>query len=145
MVLVGIVRLGLFGNYAASSSLIENVVDIQADDLEGGYTLQEHSSYHQIFSVEMEGLSKINIYLRSYLKNNALFVVSIQNGTEAVIETAQSDELDVSDSSVTAHYIWDISDVSLDVGQEYDLYIYTGFIEEDEQKPTITGIEYVYE
>ena len=139
-----IVCVGLFGDISRSVPS-QNIVNLQADDLEGGYTLNEHSSYHQVFSVDEDGLDKINIHLRSYLTNNALFVVSIQKGTDEVLATVQSDELSVSDKTVSAYYIWDISDVELEVGREYDLYIYTGFIEEDEQNPTITGIEYVYE
>lgn len=144
VLLVIIVCFGLIGDISRSVPS-QNIVDLQADDLEGGYTLNENSSYHQTFSVDKEGLDKINIHLRSYLTNNALFVVSIQKGTEEVLATVESNELNTSDKSVSAFYIWDISDVGLEVGREYDLYIYTGSIGEDEQNPTITGIEYVYE
>ena len=120
-------------------------INLEDEELGSGVTLKEHSSYHQTFTAESADISHINIHLRSYLINDALFVASIQKGTEEVIATMQSNEMRISGADASSYYIMDIDDVELSKGEEYDLYIYTGYIEDEQQRPTVTGIEYVYE
>ena len=71
-------------------------------------------------------------------------MVSLQQGTDNVFATAQSDTMTVTDTDPFAYYVMDLSDVELSAGEEYDLFIYTGFIEENQQEPVITRIEYIY-
>ncbi len=143
VILIVAVVIGLFGK--SFSTPHYKKVDLKDSALTEGYTLKEHSSYHQTFKVESDGLKEIDIHFSGYFINNALFVVSIQRGTEDVFFTTQSNDLTVSGETAKSYYILDLTDASLNVGEEYDLYIYTGFIEENEQEPTITQIEYVYD
>ena len=111
------------------------------EDLEEGYVLQEHSSYSQKFTVEKDNFKEIHIAMSHFFDNTATFVVSVQKGQDEVIGTIQSNEMDYVDGSF---YSWDISDLDFEIGEEYDLYIFTGFIGEDEEKPVIKRIEYLY-
>jgi hypothetical protein len=132
-------------NKKSTTVKYEKGIDSGDPALEEGYLLKEHSSYHQSFTAEKSKLKQINVHLQNYLVNNALFVVSVQQGTENVISTIQSDDMLVTGQYISAYYIMDLSDVELNAGDSYDLYIYTGFIEENQQEPTITKVEYVYE
>ena len=76
-----------------------------------------------------------------FFDNTATFVLSVQKGQDEVVGTIQSNEMDYVDGSF---YSWDISDLDFEIGEEYDLYIFTGFIGEDEEKPVIKRIEYLY-
>ena len=68
-------------------------------------------------------------------------MISIQKGQNEVIQSVQSIELDKVDG---AYYIWEVSELGLKKGETYDLYIYTGFIGEDEENPVIKRIEFIY-
>ncbi len=142
-VLTIMVLVGIFGGTVSPAPKTKSV-DIEDSELENGYMLMEHSSYHQTFTAEDSDIKQINVYLSGYLINNALFVVSLQQGQENVIATVQSDSMTVSDYDYTSYYIMDLSDVELNPGEEYDLFIYTGFMDENQQEPVITKIEYIY-
>ncbi len=112
--------------------------------LEGGYVMHEHSTFHQSFMMKYSQLDHINIYLKANFNNNAMFVASLQRGTDEVFSSVQSNELEKTSNGVTAYYVWDVSDTQLKQVGEYDVYIFTGFIEEGQQGPVISKIEYVY-
>jgi hypothetical protein len=137
LVLIGILGTGIFSFDKMSS----NAVDYKDEALIDGYVLEEHSSYSQKFTVEKGGLSEIQVSLSAFFDNTATFVMSVQKGQDEVIATVQSNEVDYIDG---AYYSWDVSDIELEEGEEYDFYIFTGFIDIDEEKPVIKRIEYIY-
>ncbi len=116
-------------------------VDIKDEVLSDGYELAEHSSYNQQFTVKRKDLKEIHISLENFFENVGTFVISIQKGRDEIVQSVQSIELDKIDGS---YYIWDVSELGLEKGETYDLFIYTGFIGEDEENPIIKRIEYIY-
>ncbi|SFP36233.1 hypothetical protein SAMN04487928_101101 [Butyrivibrio proteoclasticus] len=117
------------------------VVDMDNSLFEDGITLGEHSSYQLTFEVEKENLHDIYIEMDNYSDDTAVFVASIQDGHEEVFKSVQSDALNYEDDK---HYIWDVSDLDLEEGAEYDLFFFTGYIEEDQLTPIITGVSFGY-
>lgn len=118
------------------------IVDNKSEDLaEGGYTLSEHSFYVEDFVLENKNLRAVRVYLPYYLDNTPLFVVSLQDEEGNVLATAQSNEMELIGKG---GYRLDVSGVELEKGKVYDLFIFTGFIEENEEKPVIARIEYEY-
>ncbi len=136
-VVVIVAGLGTYAVFHVES--LGHVIDLEDKELENGYTLEEHSSYEQEFTVEREDLKEIYVRLYNYFENTATFVVSIQKGTD-VVGTIQDNELEYDG----AYLIWDVSELNLPKGETYNLFVYTGFIEEDQEKPVIKKIVYVY-
>lgn len=137
-----IILIGLFGTGVLSvDKLITKTVDSNDEALIGGYELEEHSSYNQEFTVKRNDLKEIHISLENYFENVGIFVISIQKGQDEIIKSVQNIEIDKVDGS---YYSWDVSSLGLNKGETYDLYIYTGFIGEDEENPVLERIEYIY-
>lgn len=137
-----LILIGLFGTGALSlNKITTKSVDIKDEVLADGYELEEHSSYNQQFIVKRNDLKEIHISLERFFENVGTFVISIQKGQDEIVQSVQSKELDKIDGS---YYIWDVSELGLKKGEIYDLYIYTGFIGEDEENPVIKRIEYFY-
>ncbi|MBE5837179.1 hypothetical protein [Butyrivibrio sp.] len=116
----------------------ENLHD---ESLASGYELAEHSGYSQQFTVKRKDLKEIHVSLENFFENVGTFVLSIQKGQDEIVQSVQSVEFDKIDG---LYYIWDVSGLGLEKGDTYDLYIYTGFIGEDEENPVIKRIEYIY-
>ena len=137
-----IILIGLFGTGVLSvDKLITKTVDSNDEALIGGYELEEHSSYNQEFTVKRNDLKEIHISLENFFENVGTFVISIQKGQDEIIKSVQNIEIDKVDGS---YYSWDVSSLGLNKGETYDLYIYTGFIGEDEENPVLERIEYIY-
>ena len=137
-----LILIGLFGTGVLSADkFTTKTVNIEDEALEGGYELAEHSSYSQQFTVKRKDLKEIHVSLENFFENVGTFVISIQKGQDEIIQSVQSIDLDKIDVS---YYIWDVSGLGLEKGDTYDLYIYTGFIGEDEENPVIKRIEYIY-
>lgn len=137
-----LILIGLFGTGALSLDKITiKSVDIKDEALAEGYELAEHSSYNQQFTIDRNDLKEIHISLEHFFENVGTFVISIQKGQDEIVKSVQNIELDKIDGS---YYIWDVSELGLEKGETYDLYIYTGFIGEDEENPVIKRIEYIY-
>lgn len=137
-----LILIGFFGTGVLSADkFTTKTVNIEDEALEGGYELAEHSSYSQQFTVKRKDLKEIHVSLENFFENVGTFVISIQKGQDEIIQSVQSIDLDKIDGS---YYIWDVSGLGLEKGDTYDLYIYTGFIGEDEENPVIKRIEYIY-
>ena len=136
---IAIILLGALGAFEPK----ERVVESSSDELEGGYDLPRHSSYVESFTVKYDNLKSINIKLQAKMDNTALFVMAIQKGQEEVIATVQSDEID-DFADYRTEYIWDVSELSLNKGEEFDLFIYTGYINDNEEMPVLKNISYTY-
>lgn len=137
-----LILIGLFGTGVLSADkFTTKTVNIEDEALEGGYELEEHSSYSQQFTVKRNDLKEIHVSLENFFENVGTFVISIQKGQDEIVQSVQNIELDKIDGSC---YIWDVSGLGLEKGDTYDLYIYTGFIGEDEENPVIKRIEYIY-
>ncbi len=137
LIIIVVAGSGIFKFDSASY----NTVDYKDEALSEGYTMDEHAAYSQSFTVEKGGLSEIHVSLSAFFDNTPIFVLSIQKGQDEVIANVQSNEIDYIDG---AYYSWDVSDIELEEGEEYDFYIFTGFIDIDEEKPVIKRIEYIY-
>ncbi len=137
-----LVLIWLFGTGILSADkIVSKTIDLRDAVLADGYELEEHSSYSQEFTVKKNNLNEIHVSLENFFENVGTFVISIQKGQNEVIQSVQSIELDKIDG---AYYIWEVSELGLKKGETYDLYIYTGFIGEDEENPVIKRIEYIY-
>ena len=137
-----LILIGLLGTGVLSADrFTTKTVNIEDEALEGGYELEEHSSYSQQFTVKRKDLKEIHVSLENFFENVGTFVISIQKGQDEIVQSVQSIDLDKIDGS---YYIWDVSGLGLEKGDTYDLYIYTGFIGEDEENPVIKRIEYIY-
>ena len=138
-----LIIIGLFGTGVLSADDIgTKSILLGKEELSEGYVLHEHSSFTQQFKVKGNNLKKIHIFLDNNFENNGTFVVSIQKGQDEIIQSVQSVELDIDESY---SYVWDVSNLGLEKGETYDLFIYTGFIEDDEEEPVIKRIECVYQ
>lgn len=137
-----LVLIWLLGTGVVSIDMFTTkAVDSNDEALMNGYELAEHSSYSQEFTVRRPDLKEIHVSLDKYFENVGTFVISIQKGQDEIVKSVQNIELDKIDGS---YYIWDVSELGLEKGETYDLYIYTGFIGEDEENPVIKRIEYIY-
>ena len=137
-----LILIGLFGTGALSVDYFTTKTINGSDEaLVGGYELAEHSSYNQTFTVKRSDLKEIHVSLDKYFENVGTFVISIQKGQDEIVKSVQNIEIDKVDGS---YYSWDVSSLGLNKGETYDLYIYTGFIGEDEENPVLERIEYIY-
>lgn len=137
-----LILIWLFGTGMLSADkIVSKTIDLKDEVLADGYELEEHSSYSQEFTVKKNNLNEIHVSLENFFENVGTFVISIQKGQNEVIQSVQSIELDKVDG---AYYIWEVSELGLKKGETYDLYIYTGFIGEDEENPVIKRIEFIY-
>lgn len=136
---IAIILLGVLGAFEPK----ERVVESDSAELKGGYDLPRHTSYVEKFTVKYDNLKSINVKLQAKMDNTALFVMAIQKGKEEVIATVQSDEID-DFADYRTEYIWDVSELSLNKGEEFDLFIYTGYINDNEEMPVLENISYTY-
>lgn len=135
-----VITLIIFVSSAVTIAKV-SLVDSKSEDIAEGYTLHEHSSYVEEFTLGKKKLRAIRVYLPDYLENSPLFVVSLQNGQGDVLATKQSNEMELTGQG---GYRLDVSDLELEAGQDYYTYVFTGFIEEGEEEPVLKRIEYEY-
>ena len=136
-----LITLGIIGTGILSwDKLTTHIVDYKDEALQSGYVLLEHSNYEQDFKVTRNNLREIHVGLDCFFENVGTFVVSIQKDDEEVVASVQNDELEFDG----AYLIWDVGDIGLKKGEEYSLFVYTGFIEDDQECPIIKKIKYVY-
>lgn len=135
-----LIVIGLFGTGVVDldSNVLKNkkIIDIDDESNKDIITLGEHSDYSYKFTVKENNLTEIALDLYQDVENTANFTVSIKKGEEDVIASIQSNELE--------NYVWNIKDLELQKGEEYDLCIYTGFINYDEESPSFIGAQCVY-
>lgn len=137
LILIGLIGTGIL----SVDEFIIKTVDSKDEALIGGYELGEHSSYNQEFTVKRNDLKEIHVSLERFFENVGTFVISIQKGQDEIVKSVQNIELDKIDGY---YYILDVSELELKKGETYDFYIYTGYIGEDEEKPVIKSVEYIY-
>ncbi|MCR5404306.1 MAG: hypothetical protein K6E91_10895 [Butyrivibrio sp.] len=117
------------------------IIDNKSEELAEGFKLYQHSSYVEEFVMPRDKLKGIRVYLPDYYDNTALFVVSFQDEQGVELATKQSNEMELVGKG---GYRLDVSDVKVEKGKVYDLFVFTGFIEDGEEVPVITRVEYEY-